>query len=216
MEAGSINLKTLVRTAATVAAVEVGVSLLIAGGRFHPMMLLGAARLLEILLIILMVRLWAGDLESLGLSALGVPYALERGLLWSAGLGLIAACSWVILLLLSPGLQPLKLIRAQLPPGGNDLLLLFAVGGLLGPVAEELFFRGVLYGFFRRWGAPAAVLLSSLIFVLSHPTSHGLRLTQAVGGILFAVAYEVERSLLVPITIHVLGNLAIFSLSLLS
>jgi hypothetical protein len=41
-------------------------------------------------------------------------------------------------------------------------------------------------------------------------------LTQAVGGILFAVAYEVERSLLVPITIHVLGNLAIFSLSLFS
>jgi membrane protease YdiL (CAAX protease family) len=214
MEAGSINLKTLARTVAAVAAVEVGVSLLIAGGRFHPMMLLGAARVLEIVLIILMVRLWADDLESLGLSALGVPYALERGLLWSAGLGLIAACAWVILL--SAGLQPLSLIRAQLPPGGNDLVLLFAVGGLLGPVAEELFFRGVLYGFFRRWGAPAAVLLSSLIFVLSHPTSHGIRLTQAVGGILFAVAYEVERSLLVPITIHVLGNLAIFSLSLIS
>jgi membrane protease YdiL (CAAX protease family) len=214
MEAGSINLKTLVRAVAAVAAVEVGASLLIAEGRFHPMMLLGAARLLEILLIILTVRLWAGDLESIGLSPLGVPYALERGLLWSAGLGLIAVCTWVILL--SAGLQPLKLIRAQLPPGGNDLVLLFAVGGLLGPVAEELFFRGVFYGFFRRWGAPAAVLLSSLIFVLSHPTSHGIRLTQAVGGILFAVAYEVERSLLVPITIHVLGNLAIFSLSLLS
>jgi membrane protease YdiL (CAAX protease family) len=214
MEAGSINLKTLARTVAAVAAVEVGVSLLIAEGRFHPMMLLGAARLLEILLIILMVRLWAGGLESLGLSALGAPYALERGLLWSAGLGLIAACAWVILLW--AGLQPLRLIRAQLPPEGNDLVLLFLVGGLLGPVAEELFFRGVLYGFLRRWGVPAAVLLSSLIFVLSHPTSHGVRLTQAVGGVLFAVAYEVERSLLVPITIHVLGNLVIFSLSLLS
>ena len=214
MEAGSINLKTLARTVAAVAAVEVGVSLLIAEGRPHPMMLLGAARLLEILLIIFMVRVWAGDLESLGLSVLGVPYAVERGLLWSAGLGLIAACAWVILV--SAGLHPLRLIRAQLPPDGNDLVLLFVVGGLLGPVAEELFFRGVLYGFFRRWGAPAAVLLSSLIFVLSHPTSHGIRLTQAVGGILFAVAYEVERSLLVPITIHVLGNLAIFSLSLIS
>jgi len=214
MEAGSINLKTLVRTVATVAAVELGVSLLITGGRFYPLILLGAARLLEIFLIIVTVRLWTGDLESLGLSALGVPFALERGLLWSAGLGLIAACAWVILLW--AGFQPLKLIRAQLPPGGNDLVLLFAVGGLLGPVAEELFFRGVLYGFFRRWGVPAAVLLSSLIFVLSHPTSHGIRLTQAVGGIIFAIAYEVERSLLVPITIHVLGNLAIFSLSLIS
>jgi membrane protease YdiL (CAAX protease family) len=214
VETGGIDLKTLARTVAAVAAVEVGVSVLIAGGRFHPMMLLGTARLLEILLIILMVRLGAGGLESVGLSTLGVPYALERGLLWSAGLGLIAACAWVVLR--SGGLQPLRLIRAQLPSGGNDLVLLFAVGGLLGPVAEELFFRGVLYGFFRRWGAPAAVLLSSLIFVLSHPTGHGLRLTQAVGGILFAVAYEVERNLLVPVTIHVLGNLAIFSLSLIS
>ena len=214
MEAGTINLKTLVRTVAAVAAVEVGLSLLTAAGRFHPMMFLGAARLLEILLIILVVRLWTDDLEPLGLSVLGIPYALERGLLWSAGLGLLAACAWVILL--SVGLQPLRLIRAPLPLGGEDLVLLFAVGGLLGPVAEELFFRGVLYGFFRRWGAPAAVLLSSLIFVLSHPTSQGIRLTQTVGGILFAVAYEVERSLLVPITIHVLGNLAIFSLSFLA
>jgi membrane protease YdiL (CAAX protease family) len=33
-----------------------------------------------------------------------------------------------------------------------------------------------------------------------------------VGGLVFAVAYEIEKSLLVPITIHVLGNFAIFSL----
>jgi membrane protease YdiL (CAAX protease family) len=214
MEASTINLKTVVRTVAAVAAVEAGVSLLIAEGSFHSMVLLGAARLLEILLIILMARLGTGGLESLGLSALGVPYALERGLLWSVGLGLIAAFAWVILL--SAGLQPLRLIRAQLPAGGSGLVLLFVVGGFLGPVAEELFFRGLLYGFFRRWGVPAAVVLSSLIFVFCHPTSHGIRLTQAVGGILFAVAYEVERSLLVPVTIHVLGNLAIFSLSLIS
>lgn len=214
MEAGSINLKTLARTVAAVVAVELGASLLIAEARFYPMILLGAARLLEMLVIILMVRLWTGDLEAIGLSVLGVPYALERGLLWSAGLGLISACASVILLL--AGFQPLKLIRAQLPPGGKDLIVVFMVGGLLGPVAEELFFRGLLYGFFRRWGVPAAVLLSALVFVLSHPTSHGIPLTQAAGGILFAVAYEVERSLLVPITIHVLGNLAIFSLSLFS
>jgi membrane protease YdiL (CAAX protease family) len=139
---------------------------------------------------------------------------LRRGLIWSVAIGAVAALTWLVLML--AGQYPLRLIRAQLPPGGNDLVLLFVVGGLLGPVAEELFFRGVLYRFFRRWGAPAAVLLSSLAFVLCHPTSHGIRLTQAVGGILFAVAYEVERSLLVPITIHILGNLAIFSLSLLS
>jgi hypothetical protein len=36
-----------------------------------------------------------------------------------------------------------------------------------------------------------------------------------VGGIIFAVAYEMEASLMVPITIHILGNMAIFTLSLI-
>jgi hypothetical protein len=36
-----------------------------------------------------------------------------------------------------------------------------------------------------------------------------------VGGIIFALAYEIERSLMVPVTIHVLGNMAIFTLSLI-
>ena len=214
MDAAGINLKVTVRSVLAVAAVEVGTSLLIAEGLSHPLILLGAARLLEILLIILAVRLGGAGMGSVGLSALGISYGLERGLVWSAGLGLGAACAWLILLI--AGIQPLRLIRAHLPVGGSDVILVFVVGGLLGPVAEELFFRGVLYGFLRRWGAPAAILLSSLLFVLSHPTSAGIRLTQAVGGVIFAVAYEVERSLLVPITIHVLGNLAIFSLSLLS
>jgi len=44
----------------------------------------------------------------------------------------------------------------------------------------------------------------------------GIPLPQVVGGIVFAVAYEIEGSLMVPITIHVLGNLAIFTLSLMS
>jgi membrane protease YdiL (CAAX protease family) len=35
-----------------------------------------------------------------------------------------------------------------------------------------------------------------------------------VGGIVFAIAYEKEKNLMVPITIHCLGNLAIFSLSI--
>ncbi|MBW2341949.1 MAG: CPBP family intramembrane metalloprotease [Deltaproteobacteria bacterium] len=44
----------------------------------------------------------------------------------------------------------------------------------------------------------------------------GIPLPQVVGGIVFAVAYEIEGSLMVPITIHVLGNLAIFMRSMMS
>jgi hypothetical protein len=44
---------------------------------------------------------------------------------------------------------------------------------------------------------------------------HGLPLTQIVGGLVFAAAYEVTRNLIVPMIIHVTGNLAIFGISLL-
>ena len=73
----------------------------------------------------------------------------------------------------------------------------------------------ILYGFFRRWGVPVALALSTFLFVLPHLGSSGLPITQMIGGVLFAAAYEMEGSLLVPIMIHAFGNMAIFSFSLL-
>jgi membrane protease YdiL (CAAX protease family) len=108
----------------------------------------------------------------------------------------------------------LQLIRIPLPSDPSRTLQLFLVGGLVGPVTEELFFRGILYGYFRRWGFFPALFVSTLFFVLLHPIK-ALAVTQTVGGVLFAAAYEIEGNLLVPITIHVLGNLAIFSLAFL-
>jgi membrane protease YdiL (CAAX protease family) len=214
MEAESVNARTLLLATGGVMTVEVTTSILASRGFSHPMAMLGAARIVESLLILLVVQVKGRDLTAVGLARSTMPRGLARGIVWSVATGVAAALVGVVLAL--AGLHPLTLIRAKVAQGGSELLLIFLVGGLLGPVAEELFFRGLLYGFLRRWGVATALVVSSLIFVLCHPESHGLRLTQAAGGILFAVAYEVERNLLVPITIHVLGNLAIFSLSLLS
>jgi len=89
------------------------------------------------------------------------------------------------------------------------------VGGVIAPIAEEVFFRGILYGFFRRWGVSVAIVLSTFIFVLPHLGSSGLPIIQIIGGVLFALVYETEKNLMVPIMIHALGNMAIFSFSLL-
>jgi membrane protease YdiL (CAAX protease family) len=214
MEADRVNTKTLLLATGGVMAVEVTTSLLALRWSSHPLAMLGAARMVESLLILLVCQVEGGGLTALGLARSLVPRGLAQGMVWSLATGAAAALVGVVLAV--AGLHPLTFVRAKVTQGGPELLLFFLVGGLLGPVAEELFFRGLLYGFLRRWGVPAALIVSSLIFVLCHPESHGLRLTQAVGGILFAVAYEVEGNLLVPITIHVLGNLAIFTLSLLS
>jgi len=58
------------------------------------------------------------------------------------------------------------------------------------------------------------VSLSTLIFVLIHPAGRHIPITQAIGGVLFALSYEIEKSLVPPMVIHMLGNLAIFGIGM--
>jgi membrane protease YdiL (CAAX protease family) len=213
MEAKEIPIRTLFLCLAAVLAVELSTWVVTAKSVYHPMLILGGARLLEILLVILIVSTWGKGLSSIGLARSEMVTGLKKGLLWSAGFG--AVTSIVCVGLFAASINPLTFIRAQLPTQSSDLILFFIVGGILGPVAEELFFRGILYGFLRRWGVIVAVVFSTLIFVLCHPINSGIPVTRLLGGILFAVAYEISGSLMVPITIHALGNLAIFTLSLM-
>jgi membrane protease YdiL (CAAX protease family) len=60
-----------------------------------------------------------------------------------------------------------------------------------------------------------AVVVSTVLFALAHSAFGGVGVPQIIGGIVFAAAYEIERNLIVPIIIHVLGNSAIFALSIL-
>jgi membrane protease YdiL (CAAX protease family) len=214
MEANKIEIKTLLISLAVIFTIEVSTKVMISQGLYYPMIILGLTRLLEIILIILVVLIWGNGTSSIGLARCKMVPGLKKGLIWSAGFGVVVSFAFVVLL--AAGISALTLIQVRLPPRPSGIALYFLIGGMVGPVAEEVFFRGILYGFLRRWGVSVALLLSTLIFVLIHPTSHGLPITQAVGGIVFAVAYEVERSLMVPITIHALGNMAIFTLSLLS
>jgi hypothetical protein len=150
--------------------------------------------------------------SALGLARSDLRRGLLRGLLWSAGFGVLAGIGLVALQVL--GMTPLKFFRLPLPLVWQRLLVLFLIGGLVGPVVEELFFRGLIFGYLRRWGAAAAIVGSTLVFLAPHVAYRSLGPTQVVGGLIFAVAYEIEGSLLVPILIHVLGNLALFGLGL--
>ncbi|MCG6945755.1 MAG: CPBP family intramembrane metalloprotease [Deltaproteobacteria bacterium] len=212
MEAKEIPIRTLFLCLGAVFVVELGARVVTAKSVYHPMLILGGARLLEILLIALIVVTWGQGLSSIGLARSEMVSGLKKGLLWSAGFG--AVTSIVCVGLFAASVNPLTFIRAHIPTQTSDLIYFFIVGGILGPVAEELFFRGILYGFLRRWGVIVALVFSTLIFVLCHPISHGIPVSRLLGGLLFALAYEFTGSLMVPITIHALGNLAIFTLSL--
>jgi uncharacterized protein len=213
MEPERIDTRQVLTAGAAVLLVE---CLLYAAATRWPeklMALTGAARALQIILTALLAgRTGLSNAAALGLTKSSLFHGTVRGLFWSAGFG--ALCAGAAFILYAIGFNAVGLLSMQMPGSRGEILWLFAVGALISPVAEEIFFRGLIYGFFRRWGAAAAITGSTVLFAAAHLPIASLPLTQIVGGLLFAVAYERERSLTTPITIHVLGNTAIFSLSL--
>jgi membrane protease YdiL (CAAX protease family) len=177
-----------------------------------PLAVVGLIRMIQITAIGWLVVRQEGSLELIGWAPVLWMPGIKKGAVWSLAFGAVATVAMVALYI--SGQNPLPLVKSPLPPNMGDLLLFFAVGGLIAPVAEELCFRGIVYSFFRRWGILIALVASTAIFVALH-TFQGLPVIQIVGGIVFAIAYETTGNLMVPITIHCLGNIAIFTLSLL-
>ena len=213
MEANKITLKTLVIAIAVVFAMESVFRLTLAGQTASPMPTLGIIRCMEAVLLVFIAGRFEKDPNAIGFSRPYLLPGLKRGLVWSAGFGIAAGILFSVLL--ATGINPLKLVHTPLPSAPRQIIVFFLVGGVIGPVWEEIFFRGIIFGFFRRWGLYTAILISTALFVLPHYDGSHLPLTQIVGGIVFAIAYEKEKSLVVPITIHCLGNIAMFSLTYL-
>lgn len=113
------------------------------------------------------------------------------------------------LFLFEGGLDSLQGRTDLLLPGlswPNFLASLLAIG-LLAPIAEELFFRGALYGWLRRrftlW---PAVLVSAALFGLAHFDSVGVMISSFIMGLAIALIYEATGSLWTAIAIHVFNN----------
>ncbi|MDY0132875.1 MAG: type II CAAX endopeptidase family protein [Desulforegulaceae bacterium] len=105
------------------------------------------------------------------------------------------------------------LFNSPLSPDFKNLILLLAAGGLIGPIVEELLFRGILYNFLRQNGKIiVSVFLSSLIFSFFHLNQSSIPIIQFTGGVVFACSYEYTKNIFVPSTIHITGNLFILSI----
>lgn len=77
---------------------------------------------------------------------------------------------------------------------------------LLPAIAEEIAFRSVIYGEYRKHGILGAVLLSSVLFSLMH-FSLSLFFTYFICGIVLALVYEVTKSVFASMIVHFLYNL---------
>ena len=214
MEANRITLKTLAISIAAVFAMETVFRLAMSGQSGSPLPALGISRTMEALCLLYIARRFGKNPNAIGLSRSSMLPGLAKGLIWSVCFGIAAGI--LFLVLFAAGLDPLKFVNTPLPSAPYQIFIFFLVGGIIGPIGEEIFFRGIIFGFFRRWGVYAAILISTALFVLPHYDGHHLPLTQIVGGIVFSIAYEKEKNLMVPVTIHCLGNMAIFSLTFFS
>ena len=96
-------------------------------------------------------------------------------------------------------------------PSGGPLALNFIItlvgAGLLAPVAEEMFFRGLIHRWFSaRFGVWPAVFISSAIFAAGHADSAGVVASAFVLGLVLAALYDRSRSLWVTIAVHATNN----------
>jgi membrane protease YdiL (CAAX protease family) len=210
MAAARVPLKAAGLAVAGVVLIETAARWAIAAGHLPPLTAVGLARVLDLALMAAVAAACGIAWEELGLGRRDLRRGLARGLLWAGGFAVAAGIGFAVLH--AAGLDPLRLIRPGKPLPRAELPLFFLVGGVIGPLAEEFFFRGYLFGFLRRWGFPAALVASTAIFTLLHPAAGAVPVVQIVGGLIFATAYEIEKSLIAPAVIHVLGNLAIFAL----
>lgn len=165
------------------------------------------------LIAVTMVRRRATGLSSLRLTTSGcspVAVVLTLGAAYVAYFGYVFAISQAGVSWLEPS--------SQLKPEVFDFPITLVVLGssviLLAPLAEEVFFRGLVFQGFTRFGVLPASILTGLIFSLAH-ANIGAIVPFTIIGAVFALSLQKTGSLLTPISAHAAFN-AISFIALLS
>jgi uncharacterized protein len=162
-----------------------------------------------LILPIFLLGIWHKNLSwaEIGIQSCRLEWILLAGLLGTLAIPITGLVAVIIQLLLG---KPLE--NPQLPflaPAGFSWLgavAMFFLGGFLVPFAEELFFRGILYRWFRqRLGAPLSIFVSSLIFGIVHGDL-AVGCGAFVLGIIMAWLFEKSKSLWTTFIIHAINN----------
>ncbi len=89
---------------------------------------------------------------------------------------------------------------------GVHIILYAILIVVLAPLAEEVFFRGLLYTYLRNWiNIGGAALISSCLFALAHGEIWAF-LPTFLAGLGFTFVFEKAKSLWAPIIAHVIWN----------
>ncbi|MEM1306313.1 MAG: type II CAAX endopeptidase family protein [Pseudomonadota bacterium] len=107
------------------------------------------------------------------------------------------------------GAGPATATQATLPDAAHAKLLTLGIVMVLGPIAEEVLFRGVLLGGLMALGLRpmTALLISTAAFTAAHVHHEPVQLIGVFGiGLAFGWLFVRTRSLLAPVGLHVFHN----------
>jgi hypothetical protein len=150
METDKIEVKVLFIVGIAVLAVEFFMGFLAVKNPSSRLMILGMARIMETTGIILTVIYFGNGLTAIGLAISTIGAGIKKGAVWSAGFGIFAILTGLVLYLFR--MDPLALVTSGISEKMGERGLLFLVGGIIGPVAEEVFFPGYLLWIFQKVG----------------------------------------------------------------
>ena len=86
------------------------------------------------------------------------------------------------------------------------LIFLFLLGGIIGPIIEEIFFRGFIYpAIKKKTGVFFSIVITATFFAILHQNPFAFLPIFFLGTVL-AYLYEKSSSLIPSITIHILHN----------
>ena len=142
MEANTISLKTAAISVAAIVLIEAGLRLSVAEKNVMPLPALGIIRCLEAALLVAIVSRFEKSTDAIGLNRSKMLSGMIKGMVWSACFGVAALFSFLVLLAFE--VNPLNYLRSTRPSCWPDMAVFLLVGSVIGPIAEEFFFRGVL------------------------------------------------------------------------
>ncbi len=149
-------------------------------------------------------------------SSLGIRRPLRGGFWFTGGLAFLLVIAGLTVsyayfgALAQVGIEPDTEIKETFQNAG-PLIVLAMLSLLFAPFAEEIFFRGFVFGGLRgRWGIAWAALASGALFALAHIGNPGtiyLLPPVAAIGALFALGYAYSGSIFTSLLAHFLFNL---------
>ncbi len=140
----------------------------------------------------------------LGVRPIGKDWVIRAALIAVAGHVVVAVLNLVIQSVFFEEYQANPQLTVLAPAGFSwtSLIALLVLAGTVVPFAEELFFRGFLYGWLRpRRGVVTATIISALCFSLLHGI-YWLIPALILLGVILAIVYQRSGSILAAAVTH--------------